>query len=101
MRPRFASIGSVALVASALAAACGTATTGESDPGGMVASPETTLSPDAASRAAPPAPAATGREGFAPGDRLPEVALATIEGDDWKSSDHRGKVLLLNFFGWG
>lgn len=37
---------------------------------------------------------------IAPGERqpVPETVMKTLEGEDWRLSDHEGRVVLVNFF---
>ncbi len=30
------------------------------------------------------------------GDDAPEIALTSVQGDDWRLSDHRGKMVILH-----
>ncbi len=52
----------------------------------------------AASQQPPAAAPSTPTAALAPGQRAPDFALATIEGDSIRLSDYRGKVVLLDFW---
>ena len=52
-----------------------------------------------AGKKAPARATATGRRGTDPGDSLPEISGRDFDGQPFKLSDYRGKVIMVDFWG--